>query len=196
VSQLEEVRQGRGEKDATREAPDELGASLREHIRLGDGDELRRRLVEPREQVAHLGHGQVLEAGVGARVLRFARHEELVIDVDVGGEAELLERGDGFACDVELERLVEEELTRSRVDDGGALVADDRFLDPCLLEVALDRAEHPARRDEDGDAGVLRPRDRGPKPRPEQPVSTDERPVEVARERRDLAGKAFRKRQV
>ena len=73
MAELEEVRQGRREEDAAREATDELGAGLREHVRLGDGDELRRRPVEPREQVAHLGHGQALEAGVRARVLGLAR---------------------------------------------------------------------------------------------------------------------------
>ena len=39
-----------------------------------------------------------------------------------------------------------------RVDDGGALVTDDRLGDTRLLEIRSHRAEHPAGRDNDGDS--------------------------------------------
>ena len=127
--------------------------------------------------------GEALEAGVGARVLGLLGHVEPVVDVDVRREPVRLQRRDRLPRDVELDRLVQEELARPRVDHGRALVADDRLADPRPLEVRLDRAEHPARRDEDRDSGRLRPRDRGERPIAQHRTPVDQRAVEVAGER-------------
>ena len=72
----------------------ELESQRRQRVRLADRDELGRRCVEPGEQVADLGHRQVLEARVGLGVRRVLGDEELVVDVDVRRMAELLERRD------------------------------------------------------------------------------------------------------
>jgi hypothetical protein len=82
---------------------------------------------------------------------------------------------------------VAEELACARVGDRGALVADDRVLDARLLEVRAHGAEHPAGGDDDAQPACAGPFDRGQRPRPEQPVLPDQRPVEVAGEDVDLA---------
>ena len=50
-------------------------------------------------------------------------------------EALLLERRDRLARELERDRLVAEEVAGRRIGDDGALVADDRVVDPGLLEV-------------------------------------------------------------
>ena len=135
----------------------------------------------------------MLEVGVPARVLRLARDVELVVDVQFGEMPSDSSARDRLARDLELDRLVQEELARSRVDDGRALVADDRLVERRLVEVAPHRAEHAAGRDDHGDARALRARDRGARARAELPVPADERPVEVAGERLDRAAEPIRK---
>ena len=72
MTQLEQVRERRREEETACEAAGELGPRLGQRLRLCDRDELRRRPVEPREEVTDLGHGQALEPGVRPRVLRRA----------------------------------------------------------------------------------------------------------------------------
>ena len=98
------------------------------------------------------------------------------------------ERRDRLPRHLERERLVEEECPRPRVDDGRPLVADDRLGETDVVEVALDRPEHPARRDEDGNAERLRAGDRGAGAVVDDAVRRDQRPVEVAGERLDPRG--------
>src|SRR4029079_13130697 len=94
------------------------------------GDELRRRPLEPREQVPDGDDRQSLEDGVPAWVVVLRRDVELVVDVDVRGDAERRELGDRVARDVQLERTMEQEDARGRIHDGSTLVADNRLGEP------------------------------------------------------------------
>ena len=89
-------------------------------------------------------------------------------------------------------RHVPQELAGHRVGDDGALVADHRIVDPGLEDVRTDRAEHAAGDDDHVDAGRAHRRDRRRGPRSEQRIRGDERPVEVGRERLDLAREVVR----
>ena len=171
----------------------EPAANVGEDGRLGNDHELRRRALEPREQVTDLDHGKALERRVPARVLGLARDVELVVHVHVRRDAERPERGDRLARDLEVERLVQEELARSRIDHGRALVAHDRLLERRLVEVAPHRPEHAAGRHQHVDARALRASDRGARARAELPSGADERPVEVRGERLDGAAEPIRK---
>src|SRR4029079_12973287 len=159
------------------------------------GDELRRRPLEPREQVPDGDDRQSLEDGVPARVVVLRRDVELVVDVDVRGDAERRELGDRVARDVELERTVEQEDARRRIHDGSALVADHRLGEAHVVPVALDGAEHPAGGDQHRHSCRLRPRDRGPGAVAHEPVGRDQRPVEVAGERLHLRGEVRKEAQ-
>jgi hypothetical protein len=64
VAELEEVGERRRDEQPVVERTLDLDPDLREPFRLGDRDELRRRALEPGEQVADLRHGQALEGGV------------------------------------------------------------------------------------------------------------------------------------
>jgi hypothetical protein len=85
---------------------------------------------------------------------------------------------------------VAEELAGHRVGNDGALVADDRVVDPGLLDVRADRAEHPSGDDDHAHAGRAHGGDRSLRPRPQDSVLGDQGAVEVDRERGERAGKA------
>ena len=127
VPELEEVRQRGRDEEAVVERALEVEPHLGEALRLGDRDELRRRPVEPGEEVADLRDSQPLEARVRARVRGLLGDVEPVVDVDVRREAVGEQRRDRLARDLELERLVEKELARPGIHDRSALVADDRL---------------------------------------------------------------------
>ena len=114
MPELEQVRKRRREVEALAELALEVEADLGEPRGLGDRDELRRLPLEPSEEVADLGDREALEAGVGARVLGLLGDVEPVVDVDVRREPVRLQRRDRLPRDVELERLVQEELARPR----------------------------------------------------------------------------------
>jgi hypothetical protein len=118
ISDLEHVRQRRREERTAVEPALELGADLGQDGRLRDGDELRRRPLEPCEEVADRDDRQTLEDGVPARVLALLGDVELVVDVDVRRDADGCQRRDRLPRDLQCERLVEEEFPRPRVDDG------------------------------------------------------------------------------
>ena len=87
-----------------------------------------------------------------------------------------------------------EESTR-RVGHDGALVADDEPVELELVEVALHRPEHPARDDHERDPGVADRAHGGARARMHGCVFRDQRAVEVARERGDVAREVVRKAQ-
>ena len=89
-----------------------------------------------------------------------------------------------------------EELAADGVRDHGALVADDRIGDPGGERVAPHRPEHPARDQQDVDAGGPRRCDRRQRARTQDCVLADQRAVEVARERLHVAGEARGERQL
>ena len=79
-----------------------------------------------------------------------------------------------------------QELAGRRIRDDGALVADDR-LGPC--QVAPHGLEHAPRDDDHPQPAFARRGERGAGARPQDVVRSDERPVEVARDRVDARGK-------
>ena len=125
----------RQEDAARRSAPRVAPRMAARTLGLGDRDDLRRRAVEPLEEVADLGHGEVLEAGVRARVLRLRGDVELVVDVDVRRDAERTRAARSPRGRPRARAARGGGTRRSRVDHGGALVADDRLGDPGGLEV-------------------------------------------------------------
>ena len=64
--ELEEVGERLGDEEPVAEALDEAGPELVERVRVVDDDELRRRPLEPAEQVAHRRDREVLEVRVRA----------------------------------------------------------------------------------------------------------------------------------
>ena len=195
VADLEHVRQRGREERPPVEPGGEPRADLGKDGGLRHGDQLRRRPVEPGEEVADLDDGQPLEDGVSARVVVLLGDVQLVVDVDVRRDAERPELGDRVPCGGEVERLVQQELARPRVDHGCALVADDRVREPHVVEVAPDRPEHPSGCDEDGDAGGLRPRDRRTRAVAHDAVGGDQRAIEVAGEGLHSTGEVREKAQ-
>ena len=187
VAELEEVGQGGRQEEAIAERRSERLAEGRDLGRVGDGDELRRRLLQPRREVAYGLDRDVLEVGVHPGVLGVLRHEEAVVDVTVRRVPEPGQQGDRLARGLEWDRLMEHERAARGVDDRGSLVTDDEVGDAGLLEVRPHRAEHPARGHDHRDAGCLRACDCRAGARPQQPVTTDERAVEVAGKCLDVA---------
>ena len=161
-----------------------------------DDHELRRRPLEPAEQVSHHRDRDVLEVGISAGVRRHLGDEELVVDVAVEPEALGLDSRDRLPRERDRDRLVQEELSRRRLDDGGALVTDQRLFDTGCLRVRQHRAEHASRRDQHVDAGRLGGSNRCERPRAQDTVLGDQRPVEVAGDRGDAAREVGRKDQV
>ena len=106
--ELEEVRQRLGDVEPLAEPLLQAGPELVEPHRVVDDDELRRRPLDPAEQVADLVQRDALEVGVGARVLGDRGDVEVVVDVAVEREALVLDRGDRLAGELERDRLVQE----------------------------------------------------------------------------------------
>ena len=75
------------------------------------------------------------KSGVHARVLGVLGDVEAVVDVAVRRVPERGQQRDRLARGLERDRLVQQERAARRVDDGGALVADDEVGDARLLEV-------------------------------------------------------------
>ena len=73
VAELEQVGEGGRQEEAIAERRGERLAEGRDLGRVGDGDELRRRLRQPRREVADLLDRDVLEVGVHPRVLGVLR---------------------------------------------------------------------------------------------------------------------------
>ena len=136
---------------------------------------------------------QVLEVGVLARLLRHLRDVQLVAHVAVHVVA-AGDRCDRLPREVQRDRNVAEEPTR-RVGHDGALVADDEPVELELVEVALHRPEHPARDDHERDRGVADGAHGSARARVHRGVCRDQRAVEVARERSDVAREVVRKAQ-
>ena len=120
-------------------------------------------------------------------------HVQLVVDIAVDRPA--LERRDRLARELERDRHVAEEPARGGLGDDRALVADDRLVDTGRVDVRLHRLEHAPGDDDDVDPLGPHPGDRLARARPELDVLRDQRAVEVAGERLDLAGEPFRKDQ-
>ena len=99
----------------------------------------------------------------------------------------LLDRGDRLAGELERDGHVMQKRARGRVGDQCALVADDR-LGPG--EVGAHRLEHASGDDDHVRAARPGSSERRARARPQHVVLRDQRPVEVARHRRDLGGEA------
>ena len=82
-----------------------------------------------------------------------------------------------------------EELARRRVCDDRALVADHRL---GAREVRTHRLVHPSRHDDHANAARAGGVERGARARAQGEILPDQRPVEVARDRRDVARKVVR----
>ena len=124
------MRQRLGDVEATAEAALQLALELVQRAGLADDDELRRRLVEPREQVADLVDRQAWKSAYARASVRHLRDVQLVVHVAVEVEP-AGHRGDRLARGLERDRHVAEEPAR-RVGDDGALVADDEPVEPEL----------------------------------------------------------------
>ena len=110
-------------------------------------------------------------------------------------EAGLLDGGDRLECDPTRHRHVPQPATAHRLRDHGALVADDRVVEPGLEHVRPDGAEHPPGDDDHVQAGVARAGERASRALVEHGVLAHQRAVEIARERADLPREAGGKRQ-
>jgi hypothetical protein len=62
------------------------------------------------------------------------------------------------------------------------LVADDRIVEPRFERIATHGLEHPTGNEHDVNSGRVRRGDRSTRPRSQQRVFADQRPVEVARD--------------
>src|SRR5437870_3741796 len=125
MRELEEDRQRLRDVEAVRKVAAQLAAQLVELVGIAGDDELRRRPVEPLQEVADLVQLDVLKARVLLGVPRDVRDVQLVVDVAVEGPAVLLDRVDRLAREFERNRNMTQELTGRRIRDDGALVADD-----------------------------------------------------------------------
>src|SRR5919109_863642 len=135
---------------------------------------------------------EVLEVGVPPRLRRNLRDVQLVVDVAVEPEAFLVDRGDGLARELERDRLVPQPAAADRLRDDGALVADERIVQPGLERERPRGAEHPPRHEHDVDAGRVRRAQRVACALVQHDVLADQRAVEVAGDRSDVAGKVRR----
>ena len=100
-----------------------------------------------------------------------------------------------LARELERDRLVPQPPSGDGLGDDGALVADDRIVDPGLERIAPHRLEHAA--GDDDDVNTLRA-DRGDRrlrSRPQQHVLGDQRAIEVAGDRRQVAREVVRELQ-
>ena len=104
--ELEEVRQRLRDVEAAVEARDHALLQPVEHLGIVDHDELRRRFVEPVEQVADGVQLEMLEVRVAASLRRDLGDVELVVDVAVESEALVVDRGDRLARELERDRDV------------------------------------------------------------------------------------------
>ena len=172
------------------------GLELVEDDRVVDHDELRRRPVEPRREVADLVDRQPLEVGVAASFGRELGDVQLVLDVAVEPEPALVQDTDRLPRVVHGDRNVPEPPAAHRFRDHRALVADDGVVQARLEGVGPDASEHPPGDEDDVDSHRACGRDRGARPRAEDRVLSDQRPVEVARERLDVARKVRRESQL
>ena len=136
-----------------------------------------------------------LEVRVAARLRRDLCDVELVADVAVEAEPLLPEGCDRLARELERDRLVPQPFAAPRLGDDSSLVADDRIVQPGFERVAADRLEHPARDEQDVDAGPMRPLERAAGAWVQERVLSDQRPVEVARDGLDGAGEVVRELQ-
>jgi hypothetical protein len=105
------------------------------------------------------------------------------------------DRRDRLAGKLEWDRHVTQELAVGPCDDC-ALVADDWIVERERLEVRAHGTEHAARDDDHMDARLARCTDSGPRSRMHFRVLGDQRAVEVAGERLDVARKVLGKSQL
>src|SRR5205823_12382432 len=111
MRELEEDRQRLRDVEATCEGRTKLAAQLVQLVRIAGHDELRRRLVEPLQQIADLVQLDVLKACVLLRVPRHMRDVKLVVDVAVERPAALLDCVDRVARELERDRDVAQKLS-------------------------------------------------------------------------------------
>ena len=185
--ELEEERQRLRHEEPPGELLSHRDPELVQRRRFPDADELRRRLLEPRSELADHVQRDPLERRVALGLRRRALHVQLVVDVDVEPEAGRLDGRDCLAREPELDRMVEDPRP-VRLDDRGTLVADERLGRARRLEHAPGRLHHPARADDDADARVARPPHRLERPRAQHVVVRDQRPVQISRHDLDVAG--------
>src|SRR2546423_15710902 len=138
----------------------------------------------------------VLEVGVASRLGRDLGDVELVLDVAVQPEAFVVDRPDRLAGGLERDGHMPQPPAALRLGDDRALVADDRVVEPGLERVRPHRPEHAPGHDYDMDARRPRGRDRTARAQAQEPVLGDQRPVEVAGERLDLAREVGRELQL
>ena len=184
--ELEELRQRLRHPEAVGEARAHPLAEAVERVGVADADDLRRRLRQPRLDVADGVDRDLLEAGVRLRACGHARDVELVADVDVRVVALGLDGGDRLARELEVDRDVQEPLPVG-ADDDGALVADDRVVQTGGIEHAPQGLHHPAGDDDHGHRSIPRAGERRERPRLQHPGGPGERVVEVGRDHVDLA---------
>ena len=190
--ELEEVRQRLRDVEAPVEAIDHPLLEAVENLRIVDHDQLGRRRPKPGEQVADRVQLQVLEVCVATGLGSDIGHVELVVDVAVEPEAVLVERRDRLARQLERDRLVPQPPAADRVRDDGALVADERIVEPGLQGEGPGRLEHPSRHEHDVDPRCVGRAERAARPLVQDDVLADERPVEVAGDRRYVPRKVRR----
>ena len=97
--------------------------------------------------------------------------------------------------ELERNRLVPKPPPRHRLRDDSALVADDRIVDSRLACIAPHGLEHAARDEDDVNPGGARRRDRAAGALVQHHVLADQRSVEVARDRLDMAREVGRELQ-
>ena len=134
--------------------------------------------------------------GVCVGLGRLVRDVELVVDVTEDGEPRLREQLDRLVRFRLRHRHVAEKLAGHGIGDERPLVADERLRDARREDVRPRRPEHPSGRDDHRNAGGPGARDRRVRAGAQLNVLRDQRPVEVARERLDLAGEVRREDQL
>ncbi len=193
---LQEERQALRDVQAPGEALLQARLEPVEELGLSDGHDFRRRLLQPRGEIADLVDDEPLEVGVGARLGRDLAHEELVVHVDVDVEALGHDRLDRLLGERDGNRLVAQPAPGLGLGHDGSLVADDGIVDARLQNVWTHGDEHAPRGDDDADPLAARRADRRFGARREHPVLRDQRAVEVAGEHLDVSRKTGREAQL
>src|SRR5205085_2403350 len=190
--ELEEVRERLGDVHAAVEARLHPLLELVEDERVVDHDELRRRIAQPGEDVADLVQLDVLEVGVLARTGSDLGDVELVRHVAVHPEPFVVQRPNRVERELERDGHVSQPLPGLRFRDDGALVADDRVVEPRLEGVRPHGLEHAPRDENDVHSLGAHALDRFPCARAKHDVLSDQRAVEVARNCVGVARKVSR----
>ena len=127
---------------------------------------------------------------------RWLRHVPMPRRVALEAIAAVEQAGFHLNCYVDDELYVAQEAAGHGIRHDGALVADDRIVEARRFQVTANRLEHPPGDDDHVQPGPAPRRDRFLRTRPEHRVLADQRAVEVAGERPDLAREAVREPQL